>query len=37
MPKTFRIEDHDRARCASPRSHGLVFGTFSADAPPLED
>jgi anthranilate 1,2-dioxygenase large subunit len=37
MPKTFRMEDHHPRKVRLAALHGLVFGTFSAEAPPLED
>ncbi len=37
MPKTFRMEDHHPRKVRLATLHGLVFGTFSPDAPPLED
>lgn len=37
MPKTFRMEDHHPRKVRLATLHGLVFGTFSADAPALED
>lgn len=37
MPKTFRMEDHHPRKVRLATLYGLVFGTFSADAPPLED
>ncbi len=37
MPKTFRMEDHHPRKVRLATLHGLVFGTFSAEAPPLGD
>ncbi len=37
MPKTFRMEDHHPRKVRLATLHGLVFGTFSAEAPSLED
>ncbi len=36
MPKTFRIDDHHPRKVRLASLHGLVFGTFSPDAPDLE-
>ncbi len=37
MPKTFRMEDHHPRKVRLATLHGLVFGTFSDEAPALED
>ena len=37
MPKSFRLEDHHPRKVRLATLHGLVFGTFSAEAPTLED
>lgn len=37
MPADFRLEDHNPRKLRTAMLHGLVFGTFSADTPPLED
>jgi anthranilate 1,2-dioxygenase large subunit len=35
MPKTFKVGDHHPRKVRLATLHGLVFGTFSASAPPL--
>lgn len=37
MPKSFKLDDHHPRKVRLATLHGLVFGTFSADAPSLED
>jgi phenylpropionate dioxygenase-like ring-hydroxylating dioxygenase large terminal subunit len=37
MPAEFRLEDHARRALRIETLSGLVFGSFAADAPPLED
>jgi anthranilate 1,2-dioxygenase large subunit len=37
MPKSFRLDDHHPRKVRLATLHGLVFGTFSAEAPALED
>ncbi|MGE0626428.1 MAG: Rieske 2Fe-2S domain-containing protein [Hyphomicrobiaceae bacterium] len=37
MPGTFRLEDHHPRKVRVAVVHGLVFGTFSEQAPALED
>jgi anthranilate 1,2-dioxygenase large subunit len=37
MPADFRLEDHHPRKLRTAVLHGLVFGTFSTEAPPLED
>jgi len=36
MPPTFCMSDHSPRRLAVARVHGLVFGSFSSDVPPIE-
>ena len=36
MPASFRKEDHGPRKLRTATFRGLVFGTFSADAPPIE-
>jgi phenylpropionate dioxygenase-like ring-hydroxylating dioxygenase large terminal subunit len=37
MPPDFRLDDHGPRRLRVTTLHGLVFGTFSADTPPIEE
>ncbi|HVV93723.1 MAG TPA: aromatic ring-hydroxylating dioxygenase subunit alpha [Hyphomicrobiales bacterium] len=37
MPAEFRLEDHHPRKLRTATLHGLVFGTFAAETPPLED
>ena len=37
MPDTFKMEDHHPRKVRLATLNGLVFGTFDADAPSLED
>jgi anthranilate 1,2-dioxygenase large subunit len=37
MPADFRLEDHHPRKLRIATLHGLVFGTFSDETPPLED
>ncbi len=37
MPPGFRVEDHGPRQLRVTTLHGLVFGTFSADTPAIED
>ena len=37
MPSTFRMEDHAPRKLRIALVHGLVFGSFSEDVPPIEE
>lgn len=37
MPSTFKMSDHSPRKLRVATLHGLVFGTFSQDTPPLTD
>src|ERR1700716_1889767 len=37
MPDTFRMEDHGPRKLRIALLHGLIFGSFSEDVPPIED
>jgi anthranilate 1,2-dioxygenase large subunit len=37
MPDTFRMDEHNPAKLRIAVVHGLVFGSFSEDVPPIEE
>jgi anthranilate 1,2-dioxygenase large subunit len=37
MPDTFRMQDHRPRKLRIALLHGLIFGSFSEDVPPIED
>ena len=37
MPDSFRMEDHGPRKLRIATVHGLIFGSFSEDVPPIED
>ena len=37
MPESFRMEDHNPRKLRVATVHGLIFGSFSEDVPPIEE